>query len=312
MHAHRPAKRRVPLTFSLATIAVLSVMVIGAQVLPRGPAAQTGAQSLQPAVPMTLQEAWNLFAGEGQRWRKGAVIIQLASSNLSTDAPTAGDDGRRASWLAVLGAPDGNATLRLHSMGTVIDSREQGPGVPFASVLARPLIDSPRALVSALAATPDLLATQEKPRGYHFVLKIGSSSVIGVIGVIGVVQGVPSTVEIDAQSGAMAGRSVYGPDATGGVSYSADAVQVRCHGRGHGLPFAFADALQIHLEAAGEKSRHHALWDSAGVHARGRILRLGRAATRLPPQSDHHDCQELAPIQASSHILTPTVLEVPP
>ncbi|MGI8552586.1 MAG: hypothetical protein ACR2PL_17630, partial [Dehalococcoidia bacterium] len=171
---------------------------------------------------LTLQETWDLFSKTGQAWHQGARILALSSVDALGDGANAGADGRRVSWTALVGSSDGKSALHLHSVGAVVDQRDEVPGQPGLQALSKPDIDSPAALATARAVQPTLSPTTDKSHGYQYSLSGANPSAIAIVGSV---NDKAASIDVDAHSGSVVAREAYGPAATGGIVYSSDAGQ---------------------------------------------------------------------------------------
>jgi len=186
----------------------------------------------QKARPVTLLQAWEMLNAHAQKWQSGAKVVWLVSVDHPDDSPSAGQDGRRRAWQAVIlsdSVPNTELWVTLvdgliAEESKVEDSAFDGntpSAVSEAASLPGRLIDSPQALKHALTARPELGPDNGKGRGFHFTLESSPPSGAPVITVRGVYNDMPAIVSLDAATGALvAARSLgFG---SGGILYSYD------------------------------------------------------------------------------------------
>lgn len=189
-------------------------------VLVANPVSQTAEQAL------TLHEAWRVVFPEGQKWDAAAGIVSLQSLDLgkgvSTDAPDAGADGRRAVWLVTFTSPTKpNRHLLVRISNRTVEQVLENPGkVDQPAIAALPTVDSPAAIVAARRTEPTLGPRVSKGNGYAFELSAGQNGK-PVVTVIGSLRDNTARVEVDATSG-VPGETLVSTFAGGGALYSAD------------------------------------------------------------------------------------------
>ncbi len=166
--------------------------------------------------PVTLLEAWNIATQAAQSaWDPIAGVASLQSVDGPGDAAagrTPGADGKRGRWIAVAltpRQPGRQAVIRIQNGGVVSimdQPRTTSAGLPPDS----PALDSPKALVEALAARPRLAPAVDKLHGYGFIAQTTSDGRF-VVEVAGEYRKVQAKVTFDAASERLVGAEVAVP-----------------------------------------------------------------------------------------------------
>lgn len=172
---------------------------------------------------LTLLEAWEIFDSYGKQWNSDAVIAFIQSIDVPGDTQTAGQDGHRRGWMAVMVTQDASLWLSLVEGVIVNQSIQSLPN--RLSALVKPTIDSPQALDLARTNKPEFDARRDrKGQGFHFALETSptGSAEINVLGAVGKR---PARIQLDPYTGQVLASQLYTYAPTGGILYSSDAGQ---------------------------------------------------------------------------------------
>ncbi len=176
----------------------------------------------QVAAPITLQDAWELVTTEARDWQSEATVVSLHSIDHPNDSETAGRDGRRRAWQAVLLSDNETSVERVITLidGVIQEDIQQSGGSGARPGLERPQTDSPEMLQRALEFRPVFTPEEGKGRGFHFVLG-QSPGERPVVTVRGSYRNLPAIVSFEASTGALLEAKAIGFEA-GGLLYSWD------------------------------------------------------------------------------------------
>lgn len=133
------------------------------------------AQAGQGERAITLVEAWNIIQARAAEWRPPTVVTRLQSIDAAGDSLTAGRDGKRRAWLAILMDRGRLSTqLRLQMLdGVIVDEQTLPPAAGNVTRLEKPAIDTPEAIELAMIEKPYIAPRRGKSDGYHFLLEHG-------------------------------------------------------------------------------------------------------------------------------------------
>lgn len=130
---------------------------------------------LELARPTTLLETWDIVSSYSQLQTSHFSIGEISTidhpSDSHSESAKLGTDGRRRAWFATISDKENARLMRLTIWdGEVVDQSEQPSSVESYFSLDKPVIDTPRAYLTATGSYSSLRPNGNYGQGFHFTL----------------------------------------------------------------------------------------------------------------------------------------------